>query len=428
MKVGMLAIGNELLDGMVQESNSGYIGRELFARGHTLEEVVIVKDNTDAVMTGLKNLSKLGFIITTGGLGPTDDDLTRECVASFAGAKLVRDDEQLLSIRKRFERMRISMPESNKKQADRPEGALIIPNPRGTAPGFMIQCPNQNTVITSLPGVPSEMEAMFPFVLDQLDQLSPPEVKSYSIYFKTIGEAESLLNDQIRKAGGPDLEFGTIAQQGIVTVRLDIPSPDKASAVNTVTSFLDNIPELKRHVFTMDRTETIQQAVYNLLVKQNRKVMFAESCTGGLVSKLITDIPGSSSAFLGSFITYDNSLKEIALDIKSDILKKFGAVSYETAAAMLDGLAKYGKADYAVSITGIAGPDGGSPEKPVGTVYIGLKTPNQSTVFHFQSPGSRDSIRHRTAIRVFELLWQDLRYGTIDVSNMMGFVEAQSAG
>ena len=397
MKVGMLAIGNELLDGMVQESNSGFAARELFARGHSLERVILVKDDPDAIVAALKNLSEFGFIITSGGLGPTEDDLTRECAASFAGVPLYRDESLVSGIRKRFEHMRIVMPESNKKQADRPSGSTIIPNPRGTAPGFILKCPERNTVIASLPGVPSELENMFPFVLESLDQLSTPKVQFVSVYFKTIGEAESLLNDKIKQAGGPDLQFGTIAQQGMVTVRLDLPVKDKELALKSANELLSKIPDVQRFVFTMDRTETIYQAVIRLLVQRKMTVMIAESCTGGLVSKLFTDVPGSSQVFLGGIVTYDNTIKEKLLGVNPDTLKNKGAVSFETAGEMLKGISERNNSDYALSITGIAGPDGGTAEKPVGTVYIGLKTPRQSMIFHFQS--QRNQGFHQTADR-----------------------------
>jgi PncC family amidohydrolase len=226
---------------------------------------------------------------------------------------------------------------------------------------------------------------------------------------------------------------GTIASFGQVTLRFDSPEPDELKALAAAKTEISAFPDILNRVFTYERSVSIEKEILSLLTASGKKAFFAESCTGGLLSKLLTDIPGSSNAFLGSLVTYDNAIKTNCLRVSPDTLSRFGAVSSETAYEMLQGLETAARADYYLSVTGIAGPDGGSSQKPVGTVFIGLgrKDPKgklSGAVYRFGFQGSRETIRQRIAMKVFEILWLDLRYGKIDSNSINSLLEKRELG
>jgi len=424
MDVAFLGIGNELVDGLVQESNSSFIAKKLLEIGLSLREKLQVRDKKEDIISTIRYLIKRNdCIIVTGGLGPTQDDITRESIAELTKKKLILDNLILEKIQRRFSKLNIEMPEENKKQAMVIEGSTVIPNSVGTAPGFIIK---NTALIAVFPGVPSEVRAMFNFFIRYIKSNFTIKKKNSSVYIQSIGVPESVVDHVLKEKLSPDIKIGTIARNFQLTVRLDFPYSSQKRSLGEVEKLKKAFPDFSRKIFSLNPEESIEEAVYKKLLRKNKKVIFAESCTGGLVSKLITDIPGSSEIFLGSVICYSNLLKKKLLHVPDSILQSKGAVSFECAHAMLCGLKKIARSDYYISITGIAGPTGGSKDKPVGTIFIGFSKNGQDTIYKFYFPGTREHIRRRTAIKVFELLWEDLNYRSIDTKLQYGLVETKT--
>lgn len=423
MRIAVLAIGNELLDGLVVENNSIYLSKELSKIGLSVDQKMAVRDEKDKILSALAYLSgNSDIIIITGGLGPTEDDKTRETVAEFSGKKLNLDESILRWITGRFAHMKIKMAPENNKQAYVIEGSIVIPNPTGTAPGFILP---GKPIITSFPGVPSELKTMLPDLLKYIQANYSIRKDISSVYFRTIGLPESYLDQSFKVLQNKGITVGTIAHFGQVDIRFDIPIAGKEKAMEIAKQELTAFPDIEKRVFSFNPEESIIEAVFHLLKAREKKVLFAESCTGGLLSKMITDIPGSSSVFLGSLVTYDNSLKQKILGVKNETLRSHGAVSFEAAREMLEGLKNIAAADYYISVTGIAGPDGGSPEKPVGTVFIGFGSKTQTVLMRFLFSAERDKNRDRSSMRVFEILWEALVYGSPDYKNYFGLIDFQ---
>lgn len=424
MRISLLAIGTELLDGLVVENNSIAVSQELNKIGLALEQKMAVRDEKSGILAALNYLAQSSdIIIITGGLGPTEDDKTRECIAEFSGRKLQFDPSIIEMIKKKFSAMKMYMADENKNQAFVIEGSIVLNNPAGTAPGFIIP---GRPLIASFPGVPSELAAMFPDFANYLELNFKIEKTFTSIYIRTIGLPESYLDEQLKILKKKGIVVGTIANFGQVDLRLDIPETDKNKALEIAKREMAEFPEIQNHIFSYDKNESIVMSVLKKLIAKNKKVLFAESCTGGLLSKLITDIPGSSAAFYGSLVVYDNKLKTKLLGVKEAALEKFGAVSFETAEGMLKGLKEIAEADYYLSVTGIAGPDGGTKEKPVGTIFIGFGKKDKTVLMHFRFNNQRDRNRNRTAMRVFEILWEDLTFGSLDFNHYTGLIEFRS--
>lgn len=418
MRISILAIGSELLAGSVTDTNSIFIAGELKKSGYSVKTKMCVRDNPDDLNAALKYLGETSdIIIITGGLGPTDDDVTRQCVAGFTENKLVFDQAIWEEISNKFSRNRIKIADENRKQAYIIEGSMIIPNNAGTAPGFIVKGP---PVISAFPGVPSELEQMFYFFLDFLKSSFGRGSPGASVFVNTIGLPESYLDDECRKIAGESVKLGTIANSGQVTLRFDFTNgQDYTSSLGYIKSRISGLPVISKRIYSYEPGMTIENLLVKKMIDMDKRAFFAESCTGGLISKLISDNPGSSAVLLGSIVCYSNDIKTSCLGVKQQTLVNSGAVSFETAEEMAGGLVKLGRSDYCISVTGIAGPDGGTPGKPVGTVFIcfGKKGPGSDFIYRtysFMFPGTRDMIRKRTAIKVFEMLWLDLTYGVID--------------
>jgi len=418
MVISILATGSELLDGSVIETNSNFIAMELQKIGLPVSSKICVRDSSEDLLSALGFLSrKSNVIIITGGLGPTEDDKTRQSAAEFYGRKLVYDESVWQGIEKIFTRARLKLADENKKQAFVIEGSAIIPNPAGTAPGFIIA---GETVLAAFPGVPSELKSMFPFFIDFLLKTGNDIKRRTSVFVKTIGLPESYVDEECAKISGKDAVIGTIAGMGQVTLRYDFRDElPYDNALENVKSWLSLAPDIVKRVFSYDPGSSIEHTLVELLKSRGKKLLMAESCTGGLISKLITDVPGSSGAFSGSVVSYADEIKTACLGVNPQTIKIFGAVSFETAHEMTEGLSMLGSPDYCVSVTGIAGPGGGTPEKPSGTVFISLRYSEKgkavrSGVYQFLFTGSREMVRMRTAMKVFEMLWLDLTYGEID--------------
>ena len=393
MKVGVLCIGDELLKGAVINTNLAYMGQRLLEIGVMPELCLEVPDVPDDVVNALKYaLDHADFIITSGGLGPTADDLTKQSIADFLHMPLELDAEAEKAVRARWDSLkRGPLPLNFLNQAYIPRGAEAILNAFGSAPGIHIAVsPSKHLVM--LPGPPSELHPMFdnqllPILQKLLDR------RIYTRLFHISGVPESRVEERTIPIinANPGLSVAYCAAPEFVKLFLKCSDPD----------CLCNSEKMVRSEFSAellhDSSHTVAEEVILLLKERACSLALAESCTGGLIAKLMTDVPGSSEVFFGGVVSYANSAKHDLLGVSEDTLSRFGAVSSECAAEMLEGAALKFHADCAVSVTGIAGPDGGTPEKPVGLVFIGVRCFDQILVKEYRFRGSRSQIRERTA-------------------------------
>lgn len=409
----IVSIGTELLLGQIQNTNSQFLSAELAAIGINCFWHTTVGDNKERIKACLRlALSRADVVVTTGGLGPTPDDLTIECIAELFDAPMVFDQSVMNRIEQLFRRRNMPMPESNRKQAMRPEGARILPNPVGTAPGIIweldesmlsrasINRCGRGCVILTFPGVPVEMVAMWqqtgrPFLVEHSGRgtIWSCELKHYGIGESALAEMYKDLLDNENPtvaplAGRGECRLRVTAKAGTVGEARDIAQPT-IELIRARSGLL---------CYGMDE-DTLESVVGRLLVEKGMTVAFAESCTGGLVSKLLTDVPGSSQYVKLNVVTYADEAKSDLLGVHKYILETKGAVSPECAHAMAAGARRLAGSDIGCGITGIAGPAGGTAEKPVGLVYLAL------VAEHFQADKtlcfapelSRAEIRMRTA-------------------------------
>lgn len=394
-KISILTIGDELLNGEVADTNTATIGRILGARGYTLQSRVTVPDEESAISAALQHLAVgSDVVIVSGGLGPTEDDITARAAAKAFGRRLVLNDEALGQIRAFFQRQGLPMHPRNEKQALLPQKVKILPNPLGTAPGFCL-CQDERDIFF-LPGVPAEMRIMLeqsvlPLLLERSGGLPPREERILTVFGLSEPKAEEILG-QINRPREVELAFGVDFPFVHAKLRLaggaDLALLEQAelAARKALGDFL---------FATGD--ETLVQNVARLLTVKELTLALAESCTGGLIAKLLTDIPGASAFLERGAVTYADQAKRDWLGVDPALLAREGAVSAACALAMARGARQAAGTDLAVAVTGIAGPDGGTPEKPIGTVYIALASAEEEQVKGYRFSGSRDQIRTLTA-------------------------------
>lgn len=373
----ILSTGDELTTGKVIDTNSGYIADCLFALGIKVAAVLKVGDDPEKLLWAFRQARDLGdIVIGSGGLGPTADDLTTEMVSQFLGVKMIEDPEVVANLKARFERRSVPWTANNLKQALFPDGATIIPNPVGTAPGFNVDI-GQGKKLLWLSGVPHEMTAMLsetvlPWIIEQKGRQS----EIHQAVFKIHGITESKLDDLVKP-----LELGDSAKLSFrahfpeLTLRLTVSGGEaQVSKFHWLRQQLR--ATLSDYVYA-ESDATMEEIVGRLLAEKNQTLALAESCTGGLIAHRITRVAGSSAYFLGGAVTYSNQEKIRALGVNPATLEKFGAVSREIALEMSQGIRERTSASVALSVTGIAGPSGGTPEKPVGTVWVSIARARQ---------------------------------------------------
>ncbi|MGC8764729.1 MAG: CinA family nicotinamide mononucleotide deamidase-related protein [Brevinematia bacterium] len=399
MDISMLAIGNELLEKVI-ETNSHFLSDYLMKEGLELKRILIVRDKIDEIKSALQFLSDISdVILVSGGLGPTDDDLTREAFSEYTGEELFLDENVLGKIKSRFESRNIKFQDGNQKQALVIKNSIVFDNPVGTAPGLYYKKIDKEYFL--FPGVPSEWREMIKLYLPNFikEWQKNIELKKFSFIFHTYGISEAKLNQILReKLDKDNVSFGTIADEGIISFRIDILSRDKENAETSAKKIIEeDLGLLKDNILGFSQTEFIEESFVRKMIEKGKKLVVAESCTGGLLSKRITDVPGSSAMFFGGIVCYSNKLKETLLSVPHDILEKYGAVSEETVKFMDAGLMKlFPETDYRISISGIAGPDGGTEEKPVGTVYIAIGEKDGIFTQRLNFFGSRNDIRQKS--------------------------------
>jgi nicotinamide-nucleotide amidase len=375
MKVGILTIGNELISGKTQDTNSSFIARQLHAQGWQTSIMMSVPDDEDAIKTGLNHIMSLSdAVVVTGGLGPTADDITTSAIARAFGLGIYTDQAALKHIRDRFEKFHLKWTANNEKQAHVPEGAETIRNPVGMAWGYSLT--KDGKIIAVVPGVPSEVKRMIPDgiipILRNEFKEAAGYVESKTIKLSGITEANV---DQVLA----DVDFGSLGvnigfypnfpEIQIVLTAIAATEKDARERIMVADELVSE--RLQKYIFAYDQ-DTLEFIVAGLLKDKNLTLAVAESCTGGLVTDRLTDVPGSSAFLERGVIAYSNDCKADLLGVPQDVLSEFGAVSEKTAVFMAEGVRKLGKCNLGLSTTGIAGPTGGTAEKPVGTFFIAL--------------------------------------------------------
>lgn len=402
----IVSVGTEILLGELVDTNAAWLSNRLAALGVSIYHHTAVGDNKDRVTTALEEAAaRADLIITTGGLGPTSDDVTNECLGLVAGREMVEYPEARCHVDEMFVRFGREPTPSNYKQALFPEGSSLIPNPVGTAMGALLE--RNGTLFATLPGVPLEMERMFEETLEPLiKERTEGTIVSRTLHF--IGIGESALAEKVQDfLDASDPTVAPLAGQGKVRLRVTAraATPEEAEAkINPVAEEI--LSRLGEYHFGED-DETLESAVGRLLTEEGATLALAESCTGGLLAKRLTDGAGSSAYFIEGLVTYSNGAKERLLEVPHEMLVEHGAVSEPVARAMAEGVREAAGADYGLSVTGVAGPDGGTEEKPVGLVFVGLSDANGTVAERLDLSAfrrSREAIRERSANRAFDLL------------------------
>ncbi len=376
MKAALLAIGDEIVAGLTTDTNSGFLAEQLRAIGVEPVAGFAVPDDEEAIARAWERaLAEAEVAISTGGLGPTADDLTTAVVARLAGRPLRLDEHSLSIIEERFRGRGMEMPENNRRQALFPEGSTIVPNPLGTAPGFICPVGRGGAIrhVVCLPGVPREMKRMaVETVIPWLEGLNPGR-RFLSRTFSTFGLAESRLDELLEGVVAPsEARLAFRAAFPRVQARLTVSGAPDDDLEGRLDALEARVRErLGTHVYAVG-DEGMEETVGGLLRERGLTLAVAESCTGGLIGHRITEVPGSSEYFLMGVVSYSNDAKERLLGVRPETLRDHGAVSTRAAEEMAEGIRRLSGADLGLSTTGIAGPGGGSPDKPVGTVCVGL--------------------------------------------------------
>jgi nicotinamide-nucleotide amidase len=394
MRAEIIAIGSELLTPYRLDTNSLFLTDGLNQVGIRVVHKAVVGDSIDDMRASFRQaLDRADLIVACGGLGPTDDDRTREAVADLLSRKLELNEGVLRHIQELFRRFGRVMPEINRRQAMVPEGATVIPNPRGSAPGLWIEASGH--IVILLPGVPSELRAMFEQeIRPRLTRLGHDE-RLFTRDLRITGLPESEVEQRVSPlyALYPDTETTILASPPGIQLHPRVWSRDPAQANQILDEMVKRMAlALGEHLYSTEG-EAMEEVVARALTENRATIAVAESCTGGLLAERLTNIPGSSSYFLGGVVCYSNELKSSLVDVPAELIESKGAVSPEVALALADGIRKRTGATIGVGVTGIAGPGGGTPEKPVGLVHIGIADERGPRERRFQFPGDRERIR-----------------------------------
>lgn len=410
-KACIVSIGNELLSGTIADTNSAWLCSRLLSIGIPVVGGYVVPDEMDRITTALRRASEEAeIVIITGGLGPTDDDLTRQAMAIHLNVKLRSVPEAVEELRAFFALRGVPMPQKNLVQAQIPEGAVMLHNPIGTAPG--IWWSDGVHVMVSMPGVPSEMMAMFE---DGVESKLTAIADGYVIKVRRLhcfGIGESAIAEKI----GDLMERGrnplvnTTANIGAVTLYIVARAENAAEADRMAADHEKLLRGLVgEHIYGTDG-QTLAEMAGQGLAKSHKTIAVAESCTGGLLAKMLTDAAGSSRYFTQGWVTYSNDSKIRELGVEAELLRRYGAVSPQVAEAMARGARQKAKTDVSVGITGIAGPDGGTDEKPVGLVYISVDTADGTDTRRFVFMRGREAVRLRASLTALDIVRRKLRF------------------
>ena len=406
MVVELISVGTELLLGNIVNTNTQFLAEKCALLGLTMYHQVTVGDNHDRLAEVIRTaLKRSDVIILTGGLGPTEDDLTKEVCAEVMGFPLVEDTHTHERIEEYFRNNIYKViPDNNWKQAIVPAGCIVLDNDNGTAPGLILEKYGKSAIL--LPGPPNELYPLFMNqVYPYLQKLQPEVIRSQMVKICGVGESqvEDKILDLIDKQQNPTI--ATYAKTGEVHIRVTAKAATEEDAKKLVKPVVKEIKNrFGDYVYSTKEEETLEQAVVRLLKKYELTVTTAESCTGGLLAGRIINVPGASEVYNEGFITYSNKAKRKYLDVSKSTLKKYGSVSEQTAREMATGGVFATDSDACVAVTGLAGPDGGSEEKPVGLVYIATYMKDKVNVQKYQFKGNRAKIREQAVVKGLDLL------------------------
>ncbi len=405
MDVELISIGDEIISGHTVDTNSAYAAPKLAEIGLSVTYKTAVGDDLKRMEEVIKRaLVRTDIVIATGGLGPTDDDVTKRVICKVFKRKLIFHEEVLDDLKKRFEARGFKMPSINQNQALLPQGATFLPNKTGSAVGILIS--ENNKIFVSMPGVPREMEVMLteeliPYLESKITKAAIKVIK-----LRTTGIFESALAEKITPhIKIPDnIKFAYLPAYHGVDLRIISTGNTENEATETAEKLAEQIRELVGKYIYTEGDDSLETVIGKLLIERNEKLAVAESCTAGLLSGQIVSNPNASKYFDRGVVTYSNESKIELLDVPKEIIEKYGAVSTETAEIMATNIREKAKVDYGVSITGIAGPDGGTEEKPVGTVFIAIAAKNGVKTHKYQLTNDREINRLRSVYAALGLL------------------------
>lgn len=408
MKAEIIAIGTELLLGDIVNTNAQFLSKELASIGIDIYHQLVVGDNEERIIQAFENAySRSELIITTGGLGPTQDDLTKEMASKYFNKKMVLDKKSLEVIENYFKLQGKELKGNNTKQAYFPDGAIILPNECGTAPGAIIE--DDNKVMIILPGPPREMEKMFKkHVIPYLHKKTDNIIVSKTL--RVFGIGESFMAEKVGHliTEGKNPTVAPYAKNIDVTLRITAKGKTEDECNVLIRPIEAEIRTILEEDVYGEGEVTLEQVVSELLCNKNLTISTAESCTGGMIAEKLISYPGISKSYLEGMITYSNEAKMKRLRVSKETLDKYGAVSEQTAKEMAEGIAKESGSNISIITTGIAGPGGGTEEKPVGLVYIGLYINGVVKVRKFNFQGDRDKVRLRTTMNALDWLRREL--------------------
>lgn len=404
MKAEIIAIGTEILLGDIVNSNAQYLAQQLAALGIDMYYQQVVGDNELRIIHSFDEAySRSDIIITTGGLGPTDDDLTKEVAARYFNKELIPDERSIEKIKSYFKFRQRKMTENNLKQGLIPQGAIIINNDNGTAPGVIIE--ENNKIMIILPGPPKEMKPMFEETVKAYLQKKSNSIL-VSKMIKIVGVGESVVAEELKDLMDAQTNptIAPYAKDVGVLLRITAKADNEKEALELIEPIeKEIIKRLGNNVYATEDID-IEEVVARLLIERKLTISTAESCTGGMIAGTLINYPGISEVFLEGAVTYSNEAKQNRLGVKKETLDKHGAVSEETAREMAIGIAKTSKTDVSIVTTGIAGPEGGTLEKPVGLVYIGVYVKGEVTIQRCIFNGNRSKIRLQATITGLDML------------------------
>ncbi|MCI8640139.1 MAG: competence/damage-inducible protein A [Coprococcus sp.] len=412
MVVELISVGTEILLGNIVNTNAAYLAEKCALLGCSLYHQTVVGDNEERLEAAVRQaMERSDVVILTGGLGPTKDDMTKEVVAKVFKRELRMDEHSKTRIQEFFDKIGSKkVTENNWKQALAPEGAIVIDNLNGTAPGLIIEDKEQGKRAILIPGPPGEMKPMFERdIAPYLNRLQPEGIYSHMVKLCGIGEsqAETMVSDLMDAQTNPTL--APYAKTGEVHFRVTAKAENEAAAEELMRPMIEKLyRRFGNAIYTISEEETLEASIVALLKERKMTVTTAESCTGGLLAGRLMNVAGASDVYREGYITYADASKEKLLGVRHETLTKHGAVSEETASEMAFGAAKEAGADAALSVTGIAGPGGGTEDKPVGLVYIGCAVDGRVKVRRFQLTGNREKNRNYAVVRALTFLREEL--------------------
>ena len=406
MNAVIISIGDEVLNGTTINTNASWISTQIQPLGINIHEVIAIADQKEHIQQTIKKyIGHADFIFITGGLGPTKDDITKNALCELFNSKLIFHETIFLRLKKAFERRNIVFTENNRNQAEYPDNCFIIQNNLGTAQGMWFT--ENNSAIVSMPGVPFEMKGMM------TDVIIPKIIREFKLPFiinkhlMTSGMSESLLAEKLAPVENELPEYISLAylpSPAVVKLRLTAKGSDREKSEREVNHFAELIKEILGNTIYGNDVVLLEEYIGQLLLKLQATLSTAESCTGGKIAHKITSVPGSSVYYMGSFVTYSYESKSKLLNVKPETLATYGAVSLETVSEMLDGALQNLKTNYTIAVSGIAGPAGGTSDKPVGIVYIGVAGEGEKRIKKYFFNKNRDvNIEYTSVFALHEL-------------------------